>query len=317
MRDLDTSSGTSTDSRPTTPLTSDHLGFQDITSTLSSDTSHSDLDSDPEPEQLVTKYLALRSRLYELSPESIQINGRKQKDSEFKSSEIEKSLDYSLSRRLSRIKSKLSKIESDILFDQDEANRQWEVIQISLAREYVDRKRLGISNTTVADRSSTGRSSNTHKPIERKSTEQVDDSESMLGNIFSSLPDVTDEDGTGTSGMSTQETNGSTVKIRDFGKWNGIGPRRIFEEACKARLEPSILFRFRKCLFELQRFFLQYHFQEGISVHFLQPAFTSNKMVTSSGTNCAYTRWFVSLRNRFQFRQNRDGLSLLPQHPAI
>ena len=61
-----------------------------------------------------------------------------------------------------------------------------------------------------------------------------DDSAIDLGDFFSSLPEETTNEANGKSQLQSK-SEGISVTIRDFGTWSGISPRRILEEACKAR----------------------------------------------------------------------------------
>ena len=131
--------------------------------------------------------------------------------------------------RIRRLKSKLNKIRSDILFDEDEADRRWADIHFDLAKDTAARKKFEISNGSEPESvmSCTADTSVTAK--------QDSDDSGLLGELFFGLPDVTTELATGVSSLTVTDTGSEAIEIRDFGKWTGISPRRVFEEACRAR----------------------------------------------------------------------------------
>ena len=61
------------------------------------------------------------------------------------------------------------------------------------------------------------------------------DDDAAVAELFASLP-VTEVDPiTGKSNVVVNSSDGTKVTIRDFGKTIGMSPRRVLEEACKAR----------------------------------------------------------------------------------
>lgn len=183
----------------------------------------SDVGSDLEPDEMITKYLALMTRRFHISTENDEQDDIKRKKQ--KSQDPPTSLDR---RKTARLDSKIASIRSDILFDEDEASRQWSAKRISLARESADRKRLGIGATVGVDVKDNESKTN----IPTSADEEVEEEASMLGELFSGLPDTTpDDDGY----IRLTGLGGPSVKVKDFGNWNGMSPRRILEEACRAR----------------------------------------------------------------------------------
>lgn len=224
---------TPTDSSSESPLIKEHPPQQpqppDEDSPLSS---ASDSDSDAEPEHLLTKYLELQSRLHEISPELTDIDARRQRRGKGKHPIIVGNLDSASKRRTERLAAKIQKIKSDLLFDEDKANSRWAEIRIDLAQEAAERKRLGIRDDGEQQKVVPTARSNANL---EESNDGDDDGDGMLGGFFASLPDTTTDPATGLSIMSTASKEGSNVEIRDFGKWTGMNPRRVLEEACKAR----------------------------------------------------------------------------------
>lgn len=223
---------TPTDSRPDSPLSKDYHPQRPQTDDDSSLSSASDSDSDAEPEQLVARYLELQARLYEISPELAENDARRQRRGKGKHPVIDGSKDSCRKPKIERLRAKINKIKSDLLFDEDKANSRWADIRIDLAQEAAERKRLGIRNDVEQQEVTPNLHSSTDLP---GSNDDDDDLDGMLGGFFSSLPDTVKDPATGLSIMSIISQEGSNVEIRDFGKWTGMSPRRVLEEACKAR----------------------------------------------------------------------------------
>ena len=221
---------TPTQSRPESPLSKDYPPQQLQTNEDGTLSSANDSDSDVEPEQLVTKYLELQSQLHDISPELTENNARQQRRAKSKHPIVNGAMDSSRERRVERIRAKIHKIKSDLLFDEDEANSRWAAIRIDLAQEAAERKRLGIRNDTEQKVTPTTQSNN---HLAKSQEEDVTDG--MLSDFFSSLPETVTDPVTGSSTISTADQEGRNVEIRDFGKWTGVSPRRALEEACRAR----------------------------------------------------------------------------------
>lgn len=224
---------TPNDSRPESPLSKGHPSPQpqpDEDSTLSS---ASDSDSDAEPEHLVTNYLSLLLRLHKISPELTENDTRRQRRGRGKHPIIGSNTDSSTIRRIERLRAKIHKIKSDLLFDEDKANSRWADIRMDLAQEAAERKRLDIRNDGERPKATLPLRSNNN--LAGSNDEDDDDTDGMLSGFFSGLPDTSTDPATGLSITSTVNQEGNNVEIRDFGKWTGMSPRRVLEEACKAR----------------------------------------------------------------------------------
>ena len=188
--------------------------------------SQSDSDSDLEPDLLVDKYLGVQKRLYEIDPPSFEQNGKVQKGSRKGNTKKMEILDRKVKRTIDRLTAKLSKIKKDILFDEDQAQQRWTEMQIDLAKEAAERRRLGIG-----DRSSTTKQAtvtNSSKPA--KDVKNDEEALDMLGDLF--INSSTPADG---GQLDDDGVINTSVSIRDFGKWTGMSPRRVFEESCKSR----------------------------------------------------------------------------------
>jgi ATP-dependent RNA helicase DHX29 len=65
--------------------------------------------------------------------------------------------------------------------------------------------------------------------------EDSSDDDAALADLFASLPVNEVDPITGKSTTVVNSSNGVKVTIRDFGKWTGVSPTRVLEEACRAR----------------------------------------------------------------------------------
>lgn len=188
----------------------------------------SDMDSDLEPDELISTYLRTRAKLFECNP-SAEDHGKKKK-----SVKAQSAGPTSAGER--RLRQKLGKIESDALFDQYEADVQWADQRIGLAREAADRKRLQLAEhaNSTHQAASQGAAGDAAAEAERLGQELLEESEDddgdLLGGMFGALPGV-EQSATG----STMQLDSTPVTLRDFGKMTGMNPKRILEETCKAR----------------------------------------------------------------------------------
>lgn len=191
----------------------------------------SDTETDDDPETLTAKYLTLKRQLYDLQPELAQIPRRGHPQSS-KRMNIDAQGD-NLNPRIVRLQRRLMEIETDILFDRETAQMQWKEASIALAKEASERKRLQLSDdTSSASRTPTNDRTTTPNQDLSDLTADPDDTASlgMLSDLFSSI-DVTPS-GTGPQQPNLEE---KSISIREFGNPNGLKPRRVLEEACKAR----------------------------------------------------------------------------------
>ncbi len=202
----------------------------------------SDSEEDIDPDELLTAWLSTKSSLYELSPDHLIKGPAKNRHTGKKTKASNK--DNVSSPEVARLVRRLQKIEKDILFDHYEGERRWNDIQISMAQEKGLRDRLQVGNTkrkpqTPATEGLTSsddptllsdKDSASPEPIS-----QIENEEDLLGDLFLRLPESTTNAETGITSMTVEQPEGIRLAIRDFGKWTGLSPRRILEEACRAR----------------------------------------------------------------------------------
>ena len=132
---------------------------------------------------------------------------------------------------MARLLRKLADIESDILFDGDQATSQWMEVKNARAKEDNERKRLQLSSETPKSPKAAAFQPSTPSISDSGGTQANADDPGMdsLADMFASAD--------GELRITSQEDAApdKLVTIRDFGKFNGLKPRRVLEEACKAR----------------------------------------------------------------------------------
>ena len=191
----------------------------------------SDAETDDDPETLTAKYLTLQRQLYDLRPELAQTHRRGHAQSSKRMNMNAQGDD--LDPRIVRLQRRLMEIETDILFDRETAQLQWTQVSNALAKEAAERKRLQLSGDTS---SLSKTPANDHDTISNQDssdfTADPDDTVSlgMLSDLFSGVDLATSE-----TALQRSNPEEKSILVRDFGNPNGLKPRRVLEEACKAR----------------------------------------------------------------------------------
>lgn len=208
---------------------------------------------------MVPKYLDLQTRLYNLRPE-IYDKPKKGKKGQSASATVEDPQALKLQR-------KISSIENDVLFDRKEAEYLW--------REKLDdlRKEAAIFRRSETDTEKEQVEQKEPEP-EPEAAPILEDGEAggLLGDMFQ-----TEEEPTLELGIITEELNKASIETRDFGKWTGLSPRRVLEEACKARYAtlafPHIVFLTATVthIKYYQRLWLQSHLQGHLIIISFEP----------------------------------------------
>ncbi|KAL4962628.1 putative ATP dependent RNA helicase [Aspergillus stella-maris] len=172
-------------------------------------------DSSLDPDTLVPKYLDLQTRLYNLQPEVYD------KPKKGKKSQSAATVDNPQALKLQR---KIASIENDVLFDRKEADYLWREKLDELRKEAAIFRRVEAS----AEKEQAEKKEPEPQPVPEPlpGLEDVD----LLGDMFQDNEEPTLE-----LGVITEELNKASIAVRDFGKWTGLSPRRVLEEACKAR----------------------------------------------------------------------------------
>ena len=205
----------------------------------SSSNTDTESDDNMEPDKLLEKYISLQKSLYRLQPDMVSRGNQKRRGLKSAATKDLTKIDGS-TPKIARIVARIKSIQSDILFDQDEADSKWAALQNNLAKEAAERKRLHLgSETSSADVLNSNLSSENGPYSETTSTSAPSkaDAMNMVGDFFSAVSDSNIDMRTGAAKGASTEADSTTVVMKDFGKWTGQSPRRIFEEACKARLK--------------------------------------------------------------------------------
>ncbi|KAI9811170.1 MAG: hypothetical protein M1827_005621 [Pycnora praestabilis] len=255
----DTPTGTPEASGRSTPATvnstqSSQLGPRDSSQgSLINGSEHDDLpdsnpESDLEPEELLSGYLEIKSRLYEIRPELVPNISSKSRKA--KSAKSAVPFDHAKTApKVVKLQRKLKKIESDMLFDQYSADQKWFDMRNNLAQMDAARRKLlldepaqsppndldveGSNNQSVS--AAVSQAATEAGAALPAASDDDEDDEITLGEIFASLPQEDTDPATGATNMVIKSPDGENIKIRDFGKWTGMSPRRVLEEACRAR----------------------------------------------------------------------------------
>lgn len=208
------------------------------------DSDVSELNSDVEPEALLSSYLKTKCLLYELEPAFTENTKRKTGQS-MNRSPVPRTL------KGKKLQKKLQKIESDVLFDLPKAQAEWATKKVEMARQAAERKKFQLPTKDSADSQIKIEKQEKGQRLDRISgkpeiigletnNDSGSEDEHMLGGIFTALPGVYE-----TEPESINGAQPNFVTIRDFGRISGMHPKRVLEEACKSR-DPTA-----KCVYTL------------------------------------------------------------------
>lgn len=204
--------------------------------TESSDVAISDLDSDIEPDEVVPTYLKIKSRLFEIDPDALDANAGKSR----KKSKARGPVNKPESPAVRKLRSQLQQLESDALFNQEEADALWPAKRNQIAQAKAAGKRSGVQEPIPPKEESSPSSppkeaddSTAAQGPEADAADDEDD-DGMLGGMFAAVPDEP------MAGPINGDAGSENVTVKDFGKQSGMSPRRILEEAIRARYVISI-----------------------------------------------------------------------------
>ena len=187
-------------------------------------------DSDIEPDNLVPEYISAKRRLLQLERSLIPT---KPEDS-----------DNDLA--IAKLEARLKRIEGDVLFDKFVAEKQWKQERVAVEKEIAVAKKQTQERETkeIAPAGGPDEKTSTDDDINDEAqriaaeilAENNDDDLDDIGGLFASLPQNEVDAATGKTQTVVTSSDGNKVVIRDFGKWSGVSPRRVLEEACRSRL---------------------------------------------------------------------------------
>lgn len=190
-------------------------------------------DLDIEPEDLIPQYIETKTRLLELSR-----NRPSKAESEY-------------NEETALLQAKLKKIESDVLFDRNTAEHEWKAKKSAVERDLAA-SRTAIKQERPLATSEPAEQSNSEEmgvnlEAERMAAEvlaEIEDEDMALDDLFDSLPQTEVDPTTGESQTVVTTSDGQRLTIKDFGTWSGVNPRRVLEEACRAR-DSGVRIKFR------------------------------------------------------------------------
>lgn len=225
---------------PKNPKASSELGneveIQDQTPLSSSGSEEDD------PKVMGDRYLTLLTKLYSFRPDLADIVTDSRASNLKKRSGKHDPAFERLGPYATRLVHKVSQIQDDILFDRDEAQSRWIEMRNELARDAAERRRLQLGRESAckpiskAESQSSPMVSEGASPKKDGSDLTSEDTSDTLEDLFSSLPELSIDANAGALGLQTVTRDSDHVFIRDFGnKHVGLKPRRVLEDACKAR----------------------------------------------------------------------------------
>jgi len=200
-------------------------------------------DSDIDPDDLLPTNLECRTKLFHLQePISRKTGPKGNVRSNNSTPKSGRSAADPVTAKLLR---KIKRIEDDVLFDQYVATQQWEMRRIQLERDAAARRNAADSVLDNSD-SNSQKSETLDDSDDEVSKEAAkigaalleendSDDDAALADLFASLPVNEVDPITGKTSTVVNGLNGVKVTVRDFGKWAGVSPTRVLEEACRAR----------------------------------------------------------------------------------
>jgi ATP-dependent RNA helicase DHX29 len=195
-----------------------------VNTPVSFNDTESSTDDDNDPERLVSRYIDMKLQLLKLEPEF------RCDESPTSGSNPEKELNPS---QVSRLRRKIETIERDILFDHSKANAQLNemLVQIRAGVSKGRAERRAIKPLVQDNLEDTfSQDIAEHQETDLDPVEGGDAGDDLLGDMFS--PAETCPAG---NDRNTQNGEDGSMLLVDFGKWAGMSPRRLLEDACKTR----------------------------------------------------------------------------------
>jgi ATP-dependent RNA helicase DHX29 len=185
--------------------------------------SSSELSDADDPGSLVPRYVSLQSRIYKIQPSLF--NGSKGK----KPKQTVSSGNSEAEAAVAGLRRKLARLQKDILFDEHLAEERWQEELANLRLETAETWRQNLGSST-----SNGPAQQAPRvPKQDRPESEEENEDGLLGNMFSLELENAGAEG---PAQPPGETNTET-KLRDFGRTTGVNPRRVLEDACKARFE--------------------------------------------------------------------------------
>lgn len=207
-------------------------------------------DSDIEPDELIPTYLEVKTELFAIQRPQ-QDGPKKRHKSGLQLQPPPPAADPLHDLETAKLLAKLDRIEKDPLFDAGLARMQWEPKRIALERDYAADKKFKaeLENSKMTEdgqeedeKTKSGNEEGEEddeiaKEAKRMAAEVLardEDEDQGLAGMFAELP-TNEVDVDGKTITVLRNNDGTKITIRDFGKWSGISPTRVLEEACRSR----------------------------------------------------------------------------------
>jgi len=197
----------------------------------------SDLDSDLEPDQLVSTYIKIKGKLFDIDPDAVDAKPLRQpKGAKGRQTKHANAVQPPAVRKLL---SQLQQLASDALFDEVDAEALWpvkrnEIAQMKAAQRQEQSETPNVperhNGTAPATNSTASKEVQPEASLKAEDASHEDDEDSaLLGDMFSAVPDDP------APANAANGTISDNVTLRDFGKQSGLSPRRVLEETVRAR----------------------------------------------------------------------------------
>lgn len=205
------------------------------------DSTSDDSDVSDDPQSLVPRYITLNSRLYGIQPSLFEGSRRNAKKSAFAEETNAES-----DREVHKLRQKLAKIENDVLFDRQQAEANWQEKLSELRSTTAESSRQKLGEKATETENSAEKEDQVDMPpgaplqgdlLANEEGDDGDDGDGILGSIFGLEPD-----NSASESVKLPVDANITTKLRDFGKSAGTSPRRVLEEACRARFDALAYF---------------------------------------------------------------------------
>lgn len=195
-------------------------------------------DSDIEPDNLIPEYIETKKKMLELERNAHRPDGQ----------------DFDKDLAMAKAEARLARIENDVLFDRYPAEQQWRQQRVSIEKDIASIKKEQKDDEEEekkealpenADSKANDEDDEINEEAQRIAAEILaeNDSDDDIGGLFDSLPQNEVDESTGKTQTVVTSSDGKKVVIRDFGKWSGVNPQRVLEEACRARYRgPHLLY---------------------------------------------------------------------------
>ena len=238
---------------------------QAVSTSVIDDIEVSDVESDMDPDEMISTYLKTKARLFVRNPdlisEPIVTKNKKSK----KQQVIRTTPNGKATPGEAKLQQRLKTIETDALFDQYAADVKWLEQRNELLHERAERRRLRLdAEHKVAEPSADSSDEKpTIEPAEKPPTESTETSatDEIMAEAEAEaqklLDEMSDDDGIGgmfgepadstsepADGPDSTTTSNVAVTVRNFGTISGISPRRVFEEACRSR-NPAVKMHYK------------------------------------------------------------------------